>query len=419
MMLYPDFYCAATAPAALSTTMRAEVMVIGGGYTGLSAALHLAENGADVVLLEAERFGFAASGRNGGQIHSGFSPGQSALENRLGAAKARALWDFAQRAKALLHARIAQHGIDCDLRKGVLIAAHSRRAARALQAQAEFLRDRCAYAHARFLSREETNTRIGTRAYWGGLYDAGGGHLHPLRLALGLARAARQAGVSLFENSRVVALEDHVDGVVARTAAGEVRAAHAILACDAFAPALAPSLAPFLVRVESYLVATAPLPGALRPTVLAGGEAVCDTRSAMDYYRLSADDRLLFAGGETLLRPAANIEALVRPRMLRIFPQLAHIPVTHSWRGTVAITRTRMPHFGRLTPRIAFGHGYSGQGVALAIAGGKVLAEAARGESEGFALLSGMPAIPFPGGKLLRQPLAAAALGVRKLADMI
>ncbi len=421
---YPDSYYAEAAAAApprpaFSGTAKVDVVVVGGGYTGLSAALHLAEAGAKVMLLEAARVGFAASGRNGGQIHGGFRKHQAELEKWLGVERARGLWALSEEAKTLIRARVAKHKISCALTDGVIIAAHSRRAARELATDTDYLNAHYGYALARTLTGEETNALIGTKIYHGGRFDAGGGHLQPLAFALGLAHAAEKAGAKLHEDSRVLALEANGHGVTARLEFGIVAAGHAILACDAFTPALAPELAPYLATVDSHIVATAPLSEDLRRTILTNNAAVADTRHVVDYYRLSEDHRLLFAGGEYIFGSVKNIVALVRPHLLKVFPQLRDTPITHAWGGTVGITRTRMPHFGRLKQRILFGYGYSGHGVALAMLGGKVLAEAATGKSDGFDLLAGVPAKRFPGGKSLRKPLVGAALFGLKLYDML
>ena len=424
MTLYPNSYyaqmAAATQPRrAFAGKGKADVIIVGGGYTGVSAALHLAEAGAKVVLLEAARIGFAASGRNGGQIHGGFRKDQDELEKWLGKERARGLWALAEEAKALIRERVRKHNIACALTDGVIIAAHSRRAARRLDADTHYLNEHYEYTKARILNAEETNALIGTRIYHGGRYDLGGGHLHPLAFALGLAHAAEQAGAAFYEESRVLSLEANGNGVTARLDSGFVTADHAILACDAFTSTLAPELASYLATVDSHIVATEPLPEHLRSNILTNNAAVADTRHVVDYYRMSADHRLLFAGGEYIFGPVKDIAALVRPHMLKVFPQLRGTRITHAWGGTVGITRTRMPHFGRLNKRILFGHGYSGHGVALATLGGKVLAEAALGKSERFDLLASVPAKRFPGGAALRRPLVAAALLGLKLADML
>ena len=418
----PQGYYAATAgtPARhprLAGRVRADICVVGGGYTGLSAALHLARAGADVLLLEAEQIAFAASGRNGGQIHSGHRKSQRELETWLGRDHARALWRIAEDGKALVRALIGDHSIDCDLRDGLVIAAHDRRALADLSGETAHLSAQYAYSSVSMLDRAETAAKLGTDIYPGGQFDAGGGHLHPLKFAYGIAVAAARAGARICEQSRVVAVEQDRNEVLVRAETGDVRAQRAILACDAMTASVAPSLAPYLGHVESFLVATEPLPPQQQASILPADAAVADTRHVLDYYRKSADGRLLFAGRESYWSVPNDVAKLVRPRMLRVFPELANSAIDFAWSGTVGITRTRMPHFGRLGDRVLFGYGYSGHGVALATIGGKLLAEAALGNSERFAVLASVPARPFPGGARLRKPLITAGLVWYKLLD--
>jgi gamma-glutamylputrescine oxidase len=421
---YPDTYYTASTPIPpprppLIGEVKTDVVVIGGGFTGVSAALTLAERGARVVLLEAERIGFAASGRNGGQIHSGFRRDQEDLTRRFGEERARRLWRLAEDAKALVRERAKAHAIDCALTDGLLIAAHSPRMARALKHEAEYLAAQYGADIARYVDAAEARARTGSHIYHGALEDLGGGHLHPLAYALGLARAAEAAGAVLHAGSRVHELETDGARVIARAPQGRVVAGHAIVACDAFSDAVLPQLARYLAPVESYIVATSPLSSEQRATVLPGNDAVADTRFILDYYRLSSDGRLLFSGGETFFSPARDIAALVRPRMEFVFPQLKGIAIDHAWRGTVGITATRLPHFGRMNDRVLFGYGYSGQGVALANMGGKALADACLGNTEAFDLLASLPPEPFPGPNWLRPTLVAMTLAAMTLRDRL
>ncbi|HEX4078449.1 MAG TPA: FAD-binding oxidoreductase [Rhizomicrobium sp.] len=418
----PQGYYAASAGktperAALSGRHTADICVIGAGYTGLSAALHAAETGARVIVLEAQRVGFGASGRNGGQIHSGLRKDQRELETWLGTAHARDLWALSEEAKTLVSALVERHGIGCELKSGLIIAAHSARATVALARDTEHLVRHYGYRDLRMLNATETAEQIGTSLYQGGRLDRGGGHLHPLLFARGLARAAESAGAEIFEQSAAQMLEDRSGGAEIRCAGGSIMAGRAILATDAWSGALAPALEPVIGHVESFITATAPLPDALAKEILPGDAAAADTRHVLDYYRKSADGRLLFAGREAYFGLPGNIAALVRPRLLRVFPKLRDIPVEYAWSGTVGITVTRMPHFGKLSERVLFAHGYSGQGVALATLGGRLLAEAALGHEERFDVFARVPARRFPGGRLLRRPLIGAALFAFKLAD--
>jgi len=414
----PQGYYAATArPAttcpAVPANERADVCVIGGGYTGLSAALHLAESGARVILVEAERIGFAASGRNGGQIHSGHRKSQAELEAWLGKQHARDLWDLAQEAKATVRGLIERHEIDCALKSGLIIAAHNAQALSGLADETAHLNADYGYEDVRMLDAAEIASQLSTSIYPGGQLDAGGGHLHALDYARGIASAAEKAGAQLFEHTRALRIED--DKVVC--AQGTITADHIVVACDAFTAGILPQLAPYIAHVESFIVATAPLGEFLSRRLIPSDVAVADTRHVLDYYRKSADGRLLFAGRESYFSVPKDIASVVRPRMLKVFPMLQDMPIEFAWSGTVGITRTRMPHFGRIGERVLFAHGYSGHGVALATLGGKLLAEAAMGKSERFDVFAKVPAQKFPGGALLRKPLVTAALLWYKFQD--
>ncbi|HWD27222.1 MAG TPA: FAD-binding oxidoreductase [Rhizomicrobium sp.] len=393
----------------LTGEWRADLCVVGGGFTGLSAALHAAKAGAKVALVEAHGIGFAASGRNGGQIHPGHRQSQAELETWLGETHARDLWRLSEEARALVF-RLAARG--CDLKRGLVIAAHDRAAGKELEEEAAHLKDKYGVESLTMLHDREVEAALGTKAYKTARLDTGGGHLHPLKFARRLAREAVKAGATLFEHSPAVALDD--GGV--QCEGGRVQARQVILATDAFSGTLAPELAPYIAHVESFILATEP---SIDASVLPADVAVADTRHVLDYYRKSADNRLLFAGRESYWNPPRDIAKLVRPRMTRVFPQLKKARIDYAWSGTVGITRTRMPHFGRLSPKVLFGHGYSGHGVALAVLGGKALAEAALGETERFDILAKVPARKFPGGTRLRKPMVTAALTMLKWKDML
>ena len=401
----------ATSAATLTGDVHADVCVVGGGYTGLSAALHLARAGMNVALVEAETIGFAASGRNGGQIHPGHRKDQAELEAWLGARHARDLWSLSEDARALVF-ELAGEG--CDLKRGLIIAAHNERAARALAAETAHLAAHYGYSEARMLDRGETARALGTPKYVAARLDMGGGHLHPLKFARRLAAKALEAGAHLFERTPALRIEN---GRTVVCANGKIAAHRVVLACDAFSAALAPQLAPYIAHVESFIVATSPLPDPYASRVLPFGGAVADTRHVLDYYRKSPDCRLIFAGREAYWSPPRDIARLVRPRMLKVFPALRDVRIEYAWSGTVGITRTRMPHFGKLGERTFFAHGYSGHGVALATLGGKLLAEAVLGRAEGFDSFARVPAERFPGGAMLRKPMVTAALMALKLRD--
>lgn len=402
-----SYYVATANPFAsapqLKGEARADVVVIGGGYTGLHAALNAAERGYSVALLEAGRIGWGASGRNGGQMIPGWRKGAAELVARYGKAQARRLFDLALEARALTLERIARHDIRCDLRSnGHLTAAAKPGDLSWMRTEAETLAGVMDYRQARVLSAEETRARVAAQGVHGGLLDAGGGHLHPLNYALGLADAARSAGVALYENARVVGV-DAQRGVIARTETGAVKARYGVLACDALLHGLEPRIAGRIMPVANYLIATEPLQ---RPQDLIADQlAVSDSRFVVNYFRLSADGRLVFGGGERYTpAPPADIEAFVRRHMLRLFPQLRAARIDYAWGGLVSITMTRMPHIGRFGD-LFYTHGYSGQGVLTPALVGKVLAEAMAGAAERFDVLAGLAPPEFPGGAALRAPL--------------
>ena len=403
----------------LDGDVRADVCVIGGGYTGLSCALHLAERGHRVVLLEARRIGNGASGRNGGQLGSGHRRDQPTLERELGEERARLLWSMAEEAKALVRALIARHGIECDLKPGISIAAHRPRHARALAHEAAHLNARYDYDRIEILDRAALRAEVASEDFHGGLLDKGAGHLHPLDYARGLARAAAEAGVDVREETPVTGLETGAPCTVS-TGPHTVTADAVVLACNGYLDALDPGCSKRVMPINNFILATEPLGEKRARDLIPNDVAVVDTRFVVNYFRLSRDGRLLFGGGETASsRLPADPGPLVRRCMLRIFPQLADVGIGHVWGGTLAITRTRMPSIGRLEGGLYYGQGYSGHGVALATLSGALIAEAISGTLERFDVFAQLPQPPFPGGRFLRWPTLALALTYGALRDRL
>lgn len=420
---YPDSWYAATANALdpfarLQGETRADVCVIGGGYTGLSAALHLAQAGRRVVLLEAHRVGFGASGRNGGQLGSGQRVEQEALEKLVGAGEARALWDMAEDAKTLVKGLVAQHDIACDLKPGVAWTGSSKGDVADLHAHAAHLERTYGYDALEVLDAQACAAICPSPDYCGGVLDMGAGHLHPLNYALGLARAAAAAGVEICEQSEVTRI-DQGDPAVVHTAQGAVRADHVVLACNGYLGGLNGQVAARVMPINNFIAATEPL-GDAADHVLARDVAVADSRFVVNYFRLSADKRLLFGGGETYgYRFPDDIAALVRKPMSEIFPHLRDIRIDYAWGGTLAITMRRMPYLARVAPNMLSASGYSGHGVGTATHAGQLMALAIQGDGDGFDTMARIPSQMFPGGAALRPPLLVLAMTWYALRDRL
>ena len=406
---YPDSYYAATAAGQrdyprLDGDCKADVCVIGGGFTGLSAALNLAEQGLDVVLLEAERIGFGASGRCGGLVGSGQRKDVFEIEEVFGQERSRQLWDFAENAKTEIRERVEKHDIDCDLTRGQLVGVHKKSYVSWTQELSDALAERYDYPFCGALSADETQARVAAKGYLAGLYDSEALTLHPLNFALGMARAAAEAGVRIYEGSRVQRYS-HSDPAKVETDAGTVDAKFVVLACNGYLGNLEPRVAGKIMPINNFMIATEPLGEERARQLISGRFGVHDTRFVVNYYRLSSDHRLLFGGGENYRSGfPRDIVKFVRPYMLRLFPQLKDVAIDYGWGGTLSVTVNRLPHFGRLKPNVFFAQGYSGHGISTATFAGKVIAEAIGGTAGRFDVMADMPIHTFPGGTLLRYP---------------
>jgi gamma-glutamylputrescine oxidase len=434
---YPESYYSATAtpgPAQppLAGAVTADVCVVGAGMAGCSAALRLAELGLRVVVLEAERVGWGASGRNGGQALPGIAKGQAALERLTGPTDGRAIWELTVEGLGLLRQRIAQYGIDCDWVDGHLQVANKPRQEAELAAEQAAL-ERLGYGGTRLLDRHQVGELLATRRYLAGLYDPNSGHLHPLRYTLGLARAAQHAGAVIYEGTRATAYRtdggglvvqttaaDTRGGSVARGIAGEVRCQHLLLAGNAYLGGLAPQLARRIMAVGTYIIATEPLGEARSRELIANNAAVADLNWVIDYFRRSADHRLLF-GGRVSYSGIERFEvvAATRSRMLRVYPQLAGVRIDYHWGGYVDITLNRAPDFGRLAPNVWYLQGFCGHGVALTGIAGVLAAEAIHGSAARFDLFARIRHRDFPGGALLRRPALVLAMLWYRLRDLL
>ncbi|MGB3315388.1 MAG: FAD-binding oxidoreductase [Albidovulum sp.] len=420
---YPRSWYADTAEAPgpypeATGDLTCDVCVVGAGFTGLSAALHLAERGFDVTLLDAHRVGWGASGRNGGQVGTGQRLDQDDLEKMVGPDHARALWDLAQESVALTKTLATEHAPDAAFTPGIIHACHRARYVPHSKHYAEKMARDYGYDLIRPLDRDEMREMVGSTAYHGGDIDMGGGHLHPLRYAFGLARAAKAKGVRIFERSKVTGIAKGSPATVT-TEKAKITARHVVLACNGYLGQLDKRVATRVMPINNFIVATEPMTPAQQESLIRNNHAVADTKFVINYFRFSEDHRLLFGGAESYGYRFPDIAKLVRKPMLEIYPQLRDIKITHGWGGTLGITLNRMPHFERLTGNILSASGYSGHGVAMATLGGKLAAEAIAGQAERFDLMASVPTKAFPGGVAFRWPLLVLGMVWFSLRDKL
>ena len=418
-------YYAASAHAAparpmLEGAVECDVCVVGAGLAGCSSALHLAEKGLSVVVLEQHRVSWGASGRSGGQALFGIAAGQTKLERLIGAPDARSVWNVSVEALALMRDLIARYSIDCDWTEGFLYTAVKERQVRELRAELSELRERLGYPSARYVARAELRELLATDRYLGALYDSNSAHLHPLNYTLGLARAAEQHGARIFESTRAISFSPGSAQVRVQTPTGEVRARFLVLCGNVYLGDTAPALAAKIMAVATYIVATEPLGEERARQLIANNAAVSDMNWVLDYFRRSADHRLLF-GGRVNYSGLKSFDApgATRVRMLRVFPQLADVRMDYAWGGHVDITLNRAPHFGRLAPNVYFLQGFSGHGIALTGIAGKLVAEAIRGTAARFDVFARIPHGNFPGGAALRRPALVLAMLWFRLRDLL
>jgi len=422
-----NFYYALTPAPPAHPTLAGEqafdVCVVGGGISGISAALHLAERGLRVALLEARHVGFGGSGRSGGQSIMGYACEQSTLEKAVGAADARRMWDVSIEGLTLQRDLIARHAIDCDYVPGHMILGMKRRHDDALRDEVDSLRTRYDYHSVRLVGRDELRTLIASERYTSALIDSNGGHLHPYRYTLGLARAAATAGVTIFENSWVTKLDvaQHAtaDNLV-HTAAGTVRARHLVIAGGALLGRLVPALARKLMDIGTYVAATQPLGEERARALITNNAAAADMNWILDYFRRSSDHRLLFGGRVSYsgIDPFDSARVL-RKRIAKVFPQLDDVRIEYAWGGFLDITLNRAPHFGRLGPNACFVQGLSGHGMVISGMAGKLVSEVVGGTAERFDMYSRIPHMDFPGGPYLRRPALVLAMLWFRILDLL
>lgn len=403
---------------ALDGDRSCDVVIVGGGFTGLSAAVHLAKAGTNVVLIEAYRFGDGASGRNGGQLGTGQRAWAEELEAEYGFSRAKALFDLAEEAKAHLLEFAAANQIDIDYMPGQLSVAHKPRYVDDYKAHAEIMASRFSYPHISFMDATETAQRLGSTAYFGGTRDTGTGHIHPMKLVIGTARAAAQAGARLFEATPSTGIVSSGGTVKVSTARGTITAQKCLIAVNAYGGTLEPVSAAHIMPIGSFIGATVPL-GA-DSNVLPGGEAVDDSRFVVRYFRKSRDGRLLFGGREVYgVNDPKDIHIHIRRQIAELYPALRDVEITHGWGGYVGITVPRKPFVREVMPNVISAGGYSGHGVMLSNFFGKLYAETVAGNRDRLKLIEDLKIPPFPGGRRLRAPLLFLALNWFALRDRI
>jgi glycine/D-amino acid oxidase-like deaminating enzyme len=421
----PSYYAAtpnrSLAFAPLQGEVRADVCIVGGGFSGLNTAIELAERGRSVILLEARLIGWGASGRNGGQLIRGVGHGVEQFRLTIGDEGVRALKHMGFEAVELVRQRIERYGIDCDLTWGYCDLATKPRHLEHLHADLEELHD-LGYSHpVQLVSQDHIRTVVGSDRYLGALIDSGSGHLHPLNLALGEAAAAQALDVQLHEQSTVTRIE-YGSEVRVHTAQGMVRAETLVLCCNAYLNDLEPTLAGKVLPAGSYIIATEPLPRALAEELLPGNHAACDQQITVDYFRLSRDRRLLFGGAcHYSGRDPKDIAAYMRPKMLKVFPQLERFTIEYQWGGMIGIGANRLPQIGRLKdrPNVFYAQAYAGHGLNATHLAGRLLAEAITAQSKGFDLFNKVPHTTFPGGQRFRSPLLALGMLWYRLKDAL
>ncbi|WP_020410885.1 NAD(P)/FAD-dependent oxidoreductase [Hahella ganghwensis] len=405
-----SYYAATRADKAerpiLSGDMEADVCVIGAGFTGLSSALHLVEAGFSVVVLEASRIGFGASGRNGGQLVNSYSRDIDVIENHYGTDLARVLGDMAFEGGRIIRERIEQYDIDCDFKEGGVFAAFNSRQMHELEEQKK-LWERYGHQQLTLLDRNSIRETVNTDAYCGGMLDMSGGHIHPLNLALGEAAAIEKLGGKIFEDSRVTAIERGANPVV-RTASGSVKCQYLMVAGNAYLGELVPELAAKSMPCGTQIVATEVLGEEKARSLIPSLYCVEDCNYKLDYYRITGDFRLLYGGGVTYGGgDPASIEAFLRKKLETTFPQLKGVRIEYAWGGDFLLTLSRLPQFGRIGDNIYYAQGYSGHGVTTTHLAGRLVAEALKGQAERFDAFTQLKHFPFPGGQLMRVPYTA------------
>ncbi|SHK66496.1 gamma-glutamylputrescine oxidase [Marinobacter antarcticus] len=402
----------------LKENIKTDICVIGAGYTGMSTALHLAENGYKVTVLEGSRIGFGASGRNGGQIVNSYSRDVDFIEKHYGKHVGAEMGRMAFEGGRILRRFVKQYDIECDLKPGGIFAACNARQFSELQAK-KALWESHGHEGLQLLDRDQLNVYVGSKRYVGALLDHTGGHFHPLNLVLGEAAAFESLGGTIYEGAAAISIQEGAKAIV-KTESGSVTADYVVVAGNAYLNGLIPKLESKAMPCGTQIITTEPLSDEVQKRLLPKDNCVEDCNYLLDYFRLSGDGRLIYGGGVTYgAREPDKIESLIVPNMLKTYPELKGVKIDYAWTGNFLLTLMRLPQLGRIGSNVFYAQGYSGHGVTCSHLAGKVLSDAIRGQAERFDVFAGLPQYSFPGGRLLRIPLTAMGAWYYNMRDQL
>ena len=405
----------------LTSDIDVDICIIGGGLTGISSAINLSKKGYSVILCEARKIGWGASGRNGGQLGIGMRKDQFTIEKKLGLKHAKELWSLGLEAVEDVKNLIKENEIDCHLVNGVMSTACFEKDIDEYKFEIEHMAKNYDFEGYKFFNKEKIREEINSKMYLAGLLNSGSYHLNPLKLTLGLAKVAQKNNVKIFENTPIEKIREEGDRVQVMSKKGLIRANQVVVACNGYLDSILGSKKNKFMPINNYVVATEPLGEKRAREIIKNNYAVCDTRFIIDYYRFSEDWRMIFGGGETFTSNfVKNATSFVSKRMIKVFPQLQNVKIDYSWGGTLAITVNRLPHFGTLmNNKVSYAFGYSGHGLALSVLAGKLIAENIHGDHERFKFFSGINHMSIPFGSIFRRPIYSSAILYYKIRDYL
>ena len=405
----------------LTSDIDVDICIIGGGLTGISSAINLSKKGYSVILCEARKIGWGASGRNGGQLGIGMRKDQFTIEKKLGLRHAKELWSLGLEAVEDVKNLIKENEIDCHLVNGVMSTACFEKDIDEYKFEIEHMAKNYDFEGYKFFNKEKIREEINSKMYLAGLLNSGSYHLNPLKLTLGLAKVAQKNNVKIFENTPIEKIREEGDRVQVMSKKGLIRANQVVVACNGYLDSILGSKKNKFMPINNYVVATEPLGEKRARQIIKNNYAVCDTRFIIDYYRFSEDWRMIFGGGETFTSNfVKNATSFVSKRMIKVFPQLQNVKIDYSWGGTLAITVNRLPHFGTLmNNKVSYAFGYSGHGLALSVLAGKLIGENIHGDHERFKFFSGINHMSIPFGSIFRRPIYSSAILYYKIRDYL